>query len=154
MQDNLLQSRSLCIRSAATCELSSAELVGPLGLPSDEIQIQIPDSRSPSQGCLGSSDMMPTTAPMTRYISTDHRAHVAVAASNFLEAASGQGSASSTSTSFVTCPCPSCFAGRCCVSLSFASPSNSLPCSPGTTRTNDDCRNDQMTAILEDRWMK
>ena len=37
-----------CIRPAATCELSSADLVGPLDLPSGEIQIQIPDSRSPS----------------------------------------------------------------------------------------------------------
>lgn len=80
---------------------------GPLDLPCDEIpdsRSQIP--RSPSQCCLGLSDWVADHGADDRCICTDHRAHVAVAASNFLEAASGQGSASSTSTSFVTCPCP------------------------------------------------
>lgn len=147
MQDNLLYFRSLCTRPAATCELSSADLVGPVDLPSDEIQIQDPDSRIP--GFQVPVPMLPRLVGQgadhgadDRCICTDHRAHVAVAASNFLEAASGQGSASSTSTSFVTCPCPSCFARRCRVSLLLALPSHPMPCSPGTTRSNDDCRND------------
>jgi hypothetical protein len=81
---------------------------GPLGSPSDEIQIQVkfqipgrPRQHFCPHCCLGTLDMMPTTAPMTGCVRTDQRAHVAVAASISLEAASGQGSASSTLTSFV-----------------------------------------------------
>lgn len=102
MQDNLLYFRSLCIRPAATCELSSADSVGPLDLPSDEIQIQIPEFQVPIPMLPRLLGQVADHGADDRCICTDHRAHVAVAASNFLEAASGQGSASSTSTSFVT----------------------------------------------------